>query len=105
MTASTPEPASLLDDSGQLTLSELTELSGLPADVIRELAEAGLLEGEGPGASWTFRWRSVTIARRACRLRTDFDLNESGTVLALTLLQRIELLEARLRELECRIPR
>lgn len=92
----------LLDEENLLTLSEMVELSGLEGGLIQELSEAGFLD-LAPGLTGTFRAVSLTVARRAFRLRTDFGLDESGVVLALTLLQRIEALEARLRELECRL--
>jgi len=98
------ESAALPDEDGPFSLAELTELSGLSQAVIQELLEAGLLEQAAlSGAAWTFKAGSLTLARRARRLRADFELNDSGIVLALTLLQRIEALEARLRELECQL--
>ena len=90
------------DEENLLTLRELAELSGLEQALIQELTEAGFLT-PAPGRARVFPAPSLTIARRAYRLQVDFDLDESGVVLALTLLQRIETLEARLRELECRL--
>lgn len=43
--------------------------------------------------------------RGAARLKRDFDLNPAGLALALTYLERIRELEARLRRLECRLMR
>lgn len=91
-----------LDEDSLLSLAELAELSGLNPPLIQELAQAGLIEITSQ-AAWTFTARSLGVARRARRLRTDFELDESATVLALTLLRRIEALEARLRELECQL--
>lgn len=99
-----PEPAALPDEDGPFSLAQLAEISGLSEAVIQELLDAGLLEEASfSGAGWSFHARSLSLARRARRLRADFDLNDSGIVLALTLLQRIEALEARLRELECQL--
>lgn len=94
-------PVLVLDEECLLSLDELAEISGLERTLIEELAEAGLLT-LAPGRDQTFTALSLTIARRARRLRADFALEESGVVLALTLLQRIEALEASLRELQCR---
>jgi chaperone modulatory protein CbpM len=94
-------PVLVLDQECLLTLGELAELSGLERTLIQELAEAGLLT-MAPGRDQTFTALSLTVARRARRLRADFALEESGVVLALTLLQRIEALEAKVRELQCR---
>ena len=94
------------DQDPHFSLAELAELSGLSEAMLQELLEAGLLEEAAfPGAAGGLKTGSLVVARRACRLRADFDLNDSGVMLALTLLQRIEALEARLRELECELLR
>lgn len=94
----------VLEEGSVVSLLELAELSGLSRDAIEELAQAGVLRVTRDGGSdWAFDPRSVTLARRARRLAADFDLNDAGAVLALTLLSRIEALEARLHELECQL--
>jgi chaperone modulatory protein CbpM len=94
----------LLDETGTIGLPGLAELSGLELAALEELAQAGLL-GEGAAGSAACSLVGLRIARRAGRLRSAFDLSDSGLVLALTLLQRIDALERRLRELECELPR
>jgi len=95
-----------MEDPAELTLSELARLSGLSREALRALVECGLIEPRSNARGGRrFSVRSVRVARRARRLRADFDLNASGLVLALTLLQRIETLEARLREVECQLLR
>lgn len=98
------ETVLLLDESGTIGLAELAELSGLERGALEELAQAGLL-GEGAAGTAGCSLLGLRIARRAGRLRSAFELSDSGLVLALTLLQRIEALERRLRELECELPR
>lgn len=94
----------LLDDCDIVGLEEMVRLSGLRRDAIEELAEAGCFsEAPRRGGDWLFDARSGDLARRARRLRCDFELNESGAALALTLLAHIERLEARLHELECQV--
>jgi chaperone modulatory protein CbpM len=104
VTSKGPDIAVPPDEELALSLADLAELSGLGAPLIQELSEAGLLEVTGSTlGGGTYTARSLTVARRARRLRIDFALDEAGTVLALTLFERIETLEARLRELECRL--
>jgi chaperone modulatory protein CbpM len=96
--------AAFPEDESRLSLAELAELSGLSLTLLQELLEAGLLrEARLSGAARTFRAESLAAARRAGRLRADFELDDAGTLLALSLLQRIEALEARLRQLECEL--
>lgn len=98
------ESISLLEEGYTLTLADLVRLSGLEDAEVLELVEFGVLEmreGEPP----QFAFSSLTLARTAGRLRRDFGANAPGIALALTYLQRIEELEARLRELECQLLR
>jgi chaperone modulatory protein CbpM len=46
----------------------------------------------------------VTVARTACRLRDDFELDTSGLSVALTLLQRVRTLEEELARLRAQFP-
>jgi chaperone modulatory protein CbpM len=88
----------------RVTLIELVQASGLSSEEISELAELDVFHAErNESAEWIFSASSVSVARRACRLRTDFDLNVPGLALALTYLEKIEALEKRLHELECQI--
>jgi chaperone modulatory protein CbpM len=87
-----------------LTVIELAQVSGLSDAEISELVELGVFEARrGESEEWIFSANSVSVARTAFRLRSDFDLNTSGIALALAYLEKIEALQARLRELECRI--
>ncbi len=93
---------SLFDASQKLSLLELEKASGLGTEEIETLVDFGVLEPltAEPGTA-NFPAFCLLLARRAYRLRVDFDLNPPGVALALTYLQRIEDLEARLHELEC----
>lgn len=95
----------LLEEGGTLTLADLVRISGLEGAEILELAEFGLLEAVEGETSPRFAVHSLALVRTAGRLRRDFGANAPGIALALTYLQRIEELEARLRELECLLPR
>lgn len=89
-----------------IDLAELSYVSGLSRASVRALVEAGLVEAKPAGrARWRFDLRAIERLRIAGRLRADFELNESGLLLALTLLDRIDALERQLAELRCRVPR
>jgi chaperone modulatory protein CbpM len=92
------------DDENPVALDELLSASGLAQEEVSELVAFGVFQLTGSGAAWSFHARTVTLARRAARLRDDFGLNGPGMALALTYLERIEALEGRLRELECQLP-
>ena len=97
----------LLTEQLEVALDELAQASGLLPQEIVELVEYGVFQPVGGSAeaasmsTWRFSARTITLGRRARRLKADFDLNLSGLALALTYLERIEELEAenkRLRE-------
>ena len=90
-----------------VSFSELTKISGLSEEIIEELIEFGVFEpeqGESPD-SWTFSSYAITIARKALKLKVDFDLLPSGIAVALTYQKKIRELEKRIKELECELMR
>lgn len=94
-----------LDEHQQMSLSELVQLSGLPESELRELADYGVISPLDPQASmWTFSANCAPIVRTAWRLRQDFDLDTQGLAVALTLIDRVNELESRLRELSAQSP-
>ncbi|MCL4798592.1 MAG: MerR family transcriptional regulator [Burkholderiales bacterium] len=97
-----PRPE-FLDAETTIALEELVAASGLPRETVVELVEWGVFQPAGE--PWTFASRTVVLARRAARLRRAFDLDPAGLALAAALLERIDELEARLRELECQLLR
>jgi chaperone modulatory protein CbpM len=94
-----------LDAETRIGLEELLRASGLDRDEVAELVAYGVFETQGESHAWTFTSRSIVLARRAARLRSDFGLNTPGMALALAYLERIDALERRIRELECGLPR
>lgn len=88
-----------------IEIEELLERSGLQREEVHELVELGVLEVCATTPQLTFVSQTVTLARRAARLRDDFGLNTPGMALALTYLARIDVLEHRLRCLEAAQPR
>jgi chaperone modulatory protein CbpM len=95
----------ILDAETSVALEELLRASGLAREDVVELVEYGIFQPQGAPSAWRFASHTIVVARRAARLRSDFGLDTSGLVLALTYLERIEALERRIRELECGLPR
>lgn len=95
-----------LDDDRQLSLNELTELSGLTMNDVQRMVDCGLLAPiEAADAQPAFAATSLAAARSAARLRADFELDAQGMTLALALLERIHALEEELQHLRARMPR
>lgn len=94
----------------ELSLSELAELSGLGVHELKELIGAGAIRADVPGESATpqtdrFGAQALQRARRARRLREDFELDTEALLLVMSLLERIENVEAELRAVRARLPR
>jgi hypothetical protein len=88
--------------SGWIGLDALAREAGLHPDMVRRLAGLGLLDAPGrplPPAG-AFPRDSARLLARAVRLRRDLGLNYAGALLASELLDRIDVLEARLRSHE-----
>jgi chaperone modulatory protein CbpM len=94
-----------LDEHRLVTLEELVELSGLHRAELLELVSSGVLPAhEAAGDYYRFSARVVTVARTACRLRDDFELDTRGLAVALTLLERVRALEEELARLRAQLP-
>jgi hypothetical protein len=93
--------AVFLDDTGAVTIAQLTEQSGLSEAEVQMLVECGALEPRDATVdSVRFSSRCVATARMARRLRDDFALDDAHAVaLLLRFVQRIEELERELRAL------
>jgi chaperone modulatory protein CbpM len=95
-----------LDEQRQISLGELMEFSGLRETELLDLVQTGVLPArEAPGGQLAFSARVVTLARTACRLRDDFDLDAPGLGVALRLLERVRNLECELARLRAQLPR
>lgn len=100
----------------ELSLPELADLSGLPRAVLEELLDCGAITPLGaaatPGtlaegaqaATLRFGAAGLRAARAAARLHADLELGTEALAVALSLLERIEDLEAQLRALRARQP-
>jgi len=89
-----------------LSFEQLLERSGLPGELLQELVHAGGIAPLDPAAAEPqYGARALTAARRARRLREDFELDVSGLLLVLGLLDRVAELESRLNEVQVKLPR
>jgi chaperone modulatory protein CbpM len=108
-----------------LSFGELTELSGLPPGLLEELVQAGAITPieqpaareqseapEPPDARGALPVRgahysavALAAARHARRLREDFELDDPALLLVLALCDRVDELEARLQEMQAKLPR
>jgi chaperone modulatory protein CbpM len=89
----------------ELSLSQLAEISGLPPAVLEELLDCGAIAPLQAGPSeLRFGAAALRAARTARRLRMDFELDVQALVVALSLVARVDELEAQLRELQARQP-
>jgi chaperone modulatory protein CbpM len=88
------------------SFSELTELSGLPPELLGELVAAGGIEPlDRKAPEPRYGAGALAAARHARRLREDFELDASALLLVLGLLDRVRGLERRLLELQAKLPR
>jgi chaperone modulatory protein CbpM len=95
-----------LDEHRVVSLTELAEVSGLREDELLDLVYSGALPSrDTPGGGIVFSARVVTMARTACRLRDDFELDTRGLGLALRLLERVRDLEVEITRLRAQLPR
>jgi chaperone modulatory protein CbpM len=95
-----------LDEHGAVTLIELAECSGLTESELRDLVELGALEPlDVEATQWSFAAHCISSARKASRLRNDFELDNHGLALVLSLLERVQELETALQRLSARLPR
>lgn len=89
-----------------IVFAEFESASGLTRSEIVELVEYGVFAPAGSGVDeWAFPESALALARVAARLRVDFELTPHGLALVLAYRERMQELERRLRELECRLPR
>jgi chaperone modulatory protein CbpM len=94
-----------LDEHRVISLTELIEVSGLTEAELLELVHGGIIPARDTGPGYSFSARVVTIARTACRLRDDLELDTRGLGVALKLLERVRDLEAEIALLRAQLPR
>lgn len=96
-----------LDERQEIALTDLAELSGIPEAELLGLADCGAIAPIDPDtepAQWTFTAKCLVTVRTACRLRDSFELGPHDVALVVTLVDRIQDLEAQLRDLRAQLP-
>ena len=87
-----------IEEENEITLLQLCNYCGLTSEEIIEMIDEGILEPAGKGKKdWRFSFTVVERVRKVSRLRNDLDINLAGAALALHLLDRVEELEALVR--------
>jgi chaperone modulatory protein CbpM len=95
-----------LDEHREVSLRELLDVSGLREAELLELVHCGAIPAQGqPEAGYRFSASVITVARTACRLRDDFELDTRGLSVALRLLERVHALEEEVGQLRAQLPR
>ena len=98
------EDAMHLDAIAEVTWSQLLHSSGLPETDLRELVRYGVLVPRDPDAPvWTFEARWLVVAKKAWRIRHDFELDPYGVSVVLSYLERIGRLEEEIRTLRAQL--
>ena len=94
-----------MDQYQELSLADLAKLSGLSEAELSELVDCGaIVPVNTDSAEWIFDAGCLVVAKTACRLRNDFELDTQGLAVALTLLARIHNLETQLHDLRAQLP-
>ncbi len=87
----------LLDDSGCLTLADLSRACHVHAEWIIELVEEGIIDPLGNDVRhWRFTASSLQRARIARHLQTDLGVNLAGAALVLDMMDEMATLRRRL---------
>jgi MerR family transcriptional regulator, heat shock protein HspR len=88
-----------------LTLSEVASCCGIHPELIGRFVALGLLEpvGRGPDDELLFEAGAVPLLHKILRLRNQLGINYAGIGVVLELIDRIEAMETRIRELENRL--
>jgi chaperone modulatory protein CbpM len=93
-----------LNEEGVCSAQFLGEVSGLTQDELDDLIENGVISPVDIHAQpKAFQLRHVVTANTARRMRDDFELDRHGVVLAMTLMKRIDELEAELNAMHARL--
>jgi chaperone modulatory protein CbpM len=93
-----------VDTVTEVSWTQMVTASGLSEAELTELVNYGAIVPRDPAAAaWTFEAHWLFVARKASRLRRDFDLDPHGVSVLLCYLDRIEALEAELQALRARL--
>ena len=91
----------LLEEEAEVSLAQLCQACGLSEEEIVTLVDEGIIDPVGhKPATWRFHAVSLRRVRITRNLQQELGINTPGAALALTLLEELEELRARLRRLE-----
>ncbi len=91
----------IVEEEVVLSLRDLCRVCSVRTEFVVELVEQGALEPAGEVLEqWMFSGASLRRARTALRLHRDLGVNAAGAALILDLLEEMEQLRARLRDLD-----
>lgn len=97
------DDARALDERAPVALDDLAAFAGYDVAELREWVACGLLDPLDPFAGeWRFEARSLTVVRRAARLKRDFELDAHALAVVMRFAERVDALEAELRRLRAR---
>jgi chaperone modulatory protein CbpM len=83
--------AILLDDSVEISLSELCSLCQVTEEIVVEIVAEGIVEPSGAErGQWRFSGLALSRVHRVVRLQREFGVNLPGAALALDLLDELE---------------
>ena len=85
-----PLTGTVLDDSAELTLEDLSRMCAVDERHIVEYVEEGVLTVLRAQPQWRFSGGALRRARLALRLEHDLELNLAGVALALDLIQELQ---------------
>jgi chaperone modulatory protein CbpM len=90
----------VLDESLELSLDELCGLCHVEEELVMEMVTEGVIDPAGEARNaWRFTGIEVRRVQVAMRLTRELDVNLPGAALALDLLDEIEMLRRRLRDI------
>ena len=89
-----------------LSFTEVCLQTGLAEDTVFEIVEQGIVEpiGTSPG-EWLFSPTMLILTKKAVRLHRDLNVDWAGIALAIDLLDEVEQLREKNRQLERRLSR
>lgn len=88
----------VLDEDMECSLHDLCRLCNIPAEIVNEMIDEGLIRPRGPAPrQWRFTAIEVRRVQTALRLQRDLRVNLPGCALALDLLDELEELRCRCR--------
>jgi len=86
-----PLTGTLFDENTRCSLGDLCRFCGIPAELVLEMIEEGLLYPQGSAPEeWSFTSVEIKRVQTTIRLQRDLRVNLPGCALALQLLEELE---------------